>query len=114
MKRAVLLFALLPLSACLGENPDPLDPQGRSAAELRAQKAACEADGGTFAHGGLSGLMCIRTLEDAGKACTRSTDCIGECVVNDSGRGQCYGQSPMFGCHVMLDEKGDKFEMCID
>lgn len=106
------LFALLTLAAC---EPDPF---GRSAAELRAEKAACENSNGDWRKGGLAGAqMCFQRTNDAGKSCTKATECEGVCVaglLGDTSSGQCSAEDTLFGCYVFFDETGEKKEICVD
>ncbi len=110
MMRGIAVIALLVLAACY---PDPF---GRSSVELRDEKRQCEADADTFMRGGISqALMCFRETEDAGKACSRSTDCEGLCVLSDkTDTGECAAETPQFGCIPMFDDNGDQVTICID
>ena len=88
---------------------DPMDPPTPS------EIAECEASGGYIGSGGLFPWACRHDLPDAGQACTRSTDCEGMCLVNpETNRGECAAVSPIFGCVSMLDERGERVEICID
>lgn len=97
------------LAVLVGCAPDPL---GRSPAEVRAEKANCDATGGRWAQGGITlAEMCFRETEDAGKPCRREGDCSGFCMADTR---TCSTVTPMFGCHEYLDEAGRKVGICID
>lgn len=109
--RPVVAAALLLLAACRGEAPDPSDPQGRTPSEIEAARAECVAAGGKYTSGGRGGLTCIMPTSDAGKACSRATDCEGFCLAET---GTCAPRRPMFGCFPILDAEGQRVEICID
>lgn len=68
--------------------------------------------GGTVGRGGLlPDELCFLPEPDAGKACTRKTDCAGLCLADTQ---TCSPVSPMFGCFEFLDETGQKVGICID
>lgn len=108
MRPSLFLAAALLLAACQTgpEEPTP-DP---------AARAACEAEGGTYGRFGLAQeYLCQTTTPDAGKACTRGSDCTGLCLSDsDSGSGACSSFRPMFGCHGILLDDGTETVICID
>ncbi|QGX99377.1 hypothetical protein EI983_14340 [Roseovarius faecimaris] len=110
IRTGAVLFAVMTLAAC---QPEPF---GRSTIELRDDRRQCEAEGGRFERGGLTGaLMCFQETPDAGAACTKGTDCSGLCLANADGPGgACSSVRPLFGCHEMFDERGEKVVICID
>lgn len=100
-----MVLGLLALAGC--QPTDPLDPQIDP-----AQKAACEAEGGTYGRGGLlPGYICFRPLPDAGNSCSKASDCAGSCLTQTR---SCSAMSPMFGCYSYLDEDGKPIEICVD
>ena len=108
MKKLFVLMGLIALAACQGDH-QPGDPP---ASELKANRAACEADGGTFQRGGLlAQFYCLRPNPDAGQACTTSDECVGFCM---SETRTCQAKGPSFGCQSFLDENGETQEICID
>ena len=110
IRAAVLFVALTTLAAC---QPDPF---GRSASEVRNEKMQCEADGGTFQEGGLTGaLMCFRPTIDAGTTCKNSNGCQSLCFAyEDRDEGYCAAVTPIFGCNEIFDENGQRGVLCID
>ncbi len=107
MTRFLLLgLALVALAACQTETrTDPAsDPAGQ---------ADCEAQDGRW---GVAGAfnpnpICTLPTPDAGQSCSVESDCSGMCMADTK---TCSTVSPLFGCHVFLDEAGETFEMCID
>jgi hypothetical protein len=81
----------------------------------------CEAKGGTWERGGLSPQpLCFYPTPDADKPCDRADQCLGHCLLPDTGasssgmRGQCSRVEPMFGCFKFLDDQGREAGICID
>ncbi len=110
--RLAWLVAALALAACV-EAP-PTGPQGELPGKPlgKAERAECLMQGGTVGRGGLlPDEVCFLPQPDAGKACTKKTDCIGQCPADD---GTCAPVTPMFGCFEYLDEAGKKVGICID
>ncbi|HHL20167.1 MAG TPA: hypothetical protein ENJ52_01430 [Aliiroseovarius sp.] len=105
---AVLAAVLLSLAGCQPEERLPGDP---SAAQMRQDRAECEARGGEYARAGLFGHACFMPTPDAGQACSRAGDCEGVCYADTR---QCSAVTPVFGCIAMLDEDGKRVEICID
>jgi len=106
--RFVGLIAALALVACV-EAP-PGGPQGK--ALTKAERAECLMKGGSTGRGGLfPDEVCFLPEPDAGKACTKKTDCEGLCLADTR---TCSPVTPMFGCFEFLDETGQKVGICID
>ncbi len=116
--RRILLTALacVSLAACQGEEQETSAGYGLAGFDPHAsetQKAACEARGGTFKTGGLGGIMtCFETPKDAGKRCSKSSDCsTGMCLARSQ---SCTPIMPLFGCNDVLDAEGRKVSLCVD
>jgi hypothetical protein len=109
MKRLALI-ALLALAACQTDAPAPLPPVGE--AKVAQERAACEARGGQFRSGGKSGgLICFTTPRDAGKQCTRASQCDSGCLARSQ---TCAPIKPLFGCNEILTDDGQRVTQCID
>lgn len=68
--------------------------------------------GGKVGRGGLlPDEVCFLPEPDAGKTCTKKTDCEGMCLADTR---TCSPVTPMFGCFEFLDETGQKVGICID
>jgi hypothetical protein len=112
MKR-IYVLAVLALAACSQAKEtepklNPVDPIAIS----EKDKAECAAKGGAFGHGGLlPGPVCITPTPDAGKPCSKSTDCSGFCMAETK---TCSKQTPQFGCFDILMEDGGKAGLCVD
>lgn len=110
------LLACISLAACQDEGDEATLGYGLAGYDPNAeqtQKAACEAKGGRFEKGGLGAFMvCYETPKDAGKRCTKSTDCsTGTCLARSQ---SCAPITPLFGCNEILDAEGRKFSLCTD
>lgn len=107
MRRLALIVALA-LAGCVEE--PPAGPLGKALSD--ADRAECLMQGGTVGRGGLlPDEVCFRHEPDAGKACTRKSDCSGLCLAETN---TCSKVTPMFGCFEFLDETGQKVGICID
>jgi hypothetical protein len=107
MRRLALIIALA-LTACVQE--PATGPQGKALSD--ADRAECLMQGGSVGRGGLlPDEVCFRPKPDAGKACTRKSDCSGMCLADTN---TCSKVTPMFGCFEFLDETGKKAGICID
>ncbi len=102
----LVLFLFLP--ACM---PDAATQPDRRQMSLPEQ-AECEARGGIISIGGIIGAQfCAERLPDAGRSCSRASDCTGRCEA-ETRTCQTYGNP--FGCHSFLDENGDVQTICVD
>lgn len=66
--------------------------------------------GGTVVHG-MAGPTCAKPTLDAGKACTKASDCTGACLGETM---TCSTMTPMFGCYEVVMEDGQKAGLCMD
>ena len=88
------------------------------------EKARCEAAGGVIRKAGRRGWeQCVQTFADAGKACTGSADCIGECRVPESAgdlapgtpaQGFCQATDERFGCFTRVENGKVAQTLCVD
>lgn len=100
---SVALLAALLLAACQSEAEE-----GQAGGGVET----CAAEGGTPGRAPLSGQeICIRPTPDAGKACTRKSDCTGFCLAETR---SCAPVTPMFGCFAVLTEDGTEATLCVD
>lgn len=103
------LAALAALTAC---QPDgaALPPVGADLVAL--QKARCEARGDVWARaGGEGAFACLRRTPDAGRRCTRATECSGTCLARSS---TCAPFDPMVGCTEVLTASGTRAMQCLN
>jgi hypothetical protein len=108
MKRILCIAAVLMLMGCVEE--PPTRTEGKPLGE--GERAECLMQGGTVGQGGmLPDEVCVLPKADAGKACTKKSDCAGMCLADTM---TCSAVTPMFGCFEFLDETGQKVGICID
>lgn len=123
MRIATLLAAIAPL-LLLGCAVTPMeDDTGASVPEgehgyLQARADECTAKGGDYARRGMLGrYSCAVPFADAGKVCTKASDCLGQCRVedNEATTGTCQKTNDPFGCYTYLDEEtGQPVGICVD
>lgn len=100
----------LVLVACAPTVAEDLPPVGEDL--IASERAACEADGGRWGAGGLTGTMvCYRETKDAGQTCSQSSDCEGLCLARSR---SCSPVTPLFGCYEVLGSGGLRSTLCID
>lgn len=105
----LLLVAALALAACREEAPkaEPLLPD-----LLQQATQDCTRTGGRMVKAGIAGAMtCIRETRDSGKQCRKAGDCEGDCLARS---GTCAPVVPLFGCHEILMDQGQKAVLCRD
>ena len=89
-----------------------------------AAAADCAAQGGRMLpQGRMQTLQCVVTFADAGKRCTDSDDCAGDCRVEAatsapqagaSAVGQCQATSSRFGCYTLVEDGKAQATICVD
>ena len=120
MKHAVALLAALSLSACAVQDPPSAAAPAEGEFGYSAKAAAsCASQGGTYARRGMMGAYsCAVPFADAGKSCTDSTQCEGQCRVEMTEpqpiSGQCQATTDPFGCHGFFDDNGEYAAICVD
>jgi hypothetical protein len=103
------LMAALALAGCRdAPAPAPLAPVGAAATE--AARTACARGGGSLRPAAAGGaLVCLRDTRDAGRACSRATDCEGACLARSR---TCAPFTPLFGCNEILLADGRAVTEC--
>lgn len=76
----------------------------------------CNIIGQELNSGGLRGSFCYTPNEDAGKQCTSSKECQGQCLIGNPNErvGKCTREQTLFGCNTHLNEKGQAEMYCAD
>ena len=108
MCKALWMIALVALGACRPEAAE--DPQGLTLTETA--RAECQAGGGSVGRGGLMEReICFTPTPDAGKSCSRASECSGHCLAETR---TCSTLEPNLGCFDFLDDKGQVQGICVD
>ncbi len=117
------LALMLGLSACTTV-PDTAAaaPAGSTAAPAADVHAACADQGGVIRPlGRLQREQCVVPYADAGKACSASSDCTGQCLATTdisagaAARGVCQRDvSENFGCRQRIDGGVAQGTICVD
>ncbi|HWQ88133.1 hypothetical protein [Brevundimonas sp.] len=128
MKRLVTIAALLLAAACqpvpekgdygFGNEPAPVAvPESQAAAD-------CIARNGTMQPvGRMQTMQCVIRYADAGKRCTDSDQCAGECRTADvtarpaegaAVAGVCQADSNRFGCFTRVEDGKAEATLCVD
>lgn len=121
---AVLVLAAL-LGACSSAAPiaDTATPTPEASEAYReARDVDCQAAGGTLQRlGRLQREQCVIPHADAGKACSRKSDCTGQCLatgdvaVGSAATGTCQRDVRQnFGCRQRIDDGKAQGTICVD
>ena len=90
--------------------PDPEDVVPVTPKSER--QLACEKKGGKWSGAPGSDLRtCVFNTRDAGKQCTRESQCEGVCLARS---GTCSPIKPLLGCNEILQDNGARVTLCID
>lgn len=110
------LLAAVALASCVPQDEAPQTQsyglEGFNPAGAAQAEQSCLAKGGQYVIGGLAGLkVCFETPKDAGKSCSKSTDCDSQCLARSK---SCAPVTPLFGCNAILDSAGREVTICVD
>lgn len=120
MKRFLAIAALLMAAACA---PQTTTSPGKDAPTQSADAAACAARNGAMKQvGRLQSWQCVIAYADAGKTCSDSGQCQGDCrVEGNTGitpgaatTGVCQATSDRFGCNTRVEDGKAGATLCID
>jgi hypothetical protein len=76
------------------------------------EEVACRAKGGQWGKAGkLAAMTCYVPSKDAGKSCSRQSDCTSQCLARSR---TCAPIWPIFGCSDVLQNDGSLVKLCID
>jgi len=76
------------------------------------EETRCLKHGGTWASTGASGAKaCVRPTGDAGKSCSKQSQCEGSCLARSR---SCAPITPLFGCNAILQDDGREVTLCLD
>lgn len=79
--------------------------------EKTEQQVACEKKKGIWSSAGGKSRICLFNTKDAGKQCTRESDCEGVCLARS---GTCSPIRPLLGCNEILQDNGVRVTLCIN
>ena len=116
------------------DSPGPLDGTDSQASLAvfqgpkanRAERKACIAAGGAVSPQGLAGYeMCVLPYKDAGKTCSDSSECLGQCraqslstpqqsEATQAVKGQCQANNIPFGCYSEIIDGTVQPGLCVD
>lgn len=119
----VVLVALL--GACSSAPPiaDTATPTPEASEAYReARDVDCQAAGGTLQRlGRLQREQCVIPYADAGRSCSRKSDCSGQCLATgevtagSTATGTCQRDaSQTFGCRQRIDDGKAQGTICVD
>lgn len=88
-------------------------PAGEEVARVLSPAGlACERRGGVWSSAaGGAAFFCQMKMRDAGKSCTRASDCAGHCLARSR---SCAPVMPIFGCHEILNDFGQVLTECVN
>lgn len=121
LRTAIMVLSAFALFGC-APTPVVQDP-GASTVDgehgfSQAKADRCAADGGEYERRGMLGqYSCAVPFADAGKVCTKASDCIGQCRVEngEATTGTCQATTDPFGCYSYLDETSNEpVTICVD
>ncbi len=76
------------------------------------EEAACRKLRGTWGAVGKSGAKtCFHPSKDAGKSCSKQSDCSSQCLARSK---TCAPFWPIFGCTEILQKDGSQVKLCLD
>jgi len=80
---------------------------------LAAAAAACARTGGRLGPRGAgnASYACFSTPRDAGKSCSKAGDCSSACLARSL---TCAPLQPLFGCHEVLTDRGQRVTQCLE
>ncbi len=104
--------AMGPVAAAEEPAPPPPEVPVEAARPASPEAMKCVNHGGTWASAGKSGAKaCVKRTRDAGKACTKESQCEGYCLARSR---SCAPIKPMFGCTDILQADGREVTLCLD
>lgn len=87
------------------------DPETMPQTAKSDMQLACERKKGQWAKVTGTVHTCIFTTKDAGKSCSRESQCEGACLARS---GTCSPIKPLLGCNEILQDNGARVTLCIN
>lgn len=109
-----VLVASVLLAGCQedGLTASGSDTDVTAPAILSPQQTACQRDGGRWGRvPGRDAFVCYQTTSDANQFCSTKRDCEGVCLARSR---TCAPQTPLFGCHEVINASGLRQTLCIE
>lgn len=104
-----------PVEAAVETPPEPAPQPDLAEAVPEVEKSdlqiACEKKKGRWSSAGGKSRICIFNTQDAGKQCTRESQCEGACLARS---GTCSPIRPLLGCNEILQDNGARVTLCIN
>jgi len=107
----MLVAGLLALAACQGAGQRKADLSPVGEARMDQYHKSCLASGGEYLPTAKQSYTCTGVPKDAGKACSKASDCAGDCLARSR---SCAPVVPLFGCNEVLDESGAQVTECLN
>ncbi len=113
---AAILFGVAACADKAAIAPPAAKPQSMPYAETEVE---CQAAGGKWGPVGLMGVeACTLDAPDAGKVCSDSSECVGECwstaEIGSKATGYCQPTNMPFGCHASVKDGVVQPALCAD
>lgn len=105
------LVALALLAGCKpGGGGGALEPVGEQRMDI--EHKACLKSGGDYLRLGTANVFYCQTVpRDAGKSCSRASDCESACLARSR---TCAPVKPLFGCNEVVLDDGGVATQCVD
>jgi hypothetical protein len=123
IQRIASIFLVALLAACSApaeRSTDAVTPVGGPDKATVTNESDCQRVGGQWTQlGRAPGKQCLRQTTDAGKACTDSEQCEGQCLAPEGSvdgtpvGGSCSVDTNPFGCQQRLRD-GVALTICVD
>lgn len=107
----MVVAGLLALAACQADRKPKADLSPVGEARMDQFHKGCLASGGEYLPTGARSYSCTGVPKDAGKACSKASDCTGDCLARSR---SCAPVVPLFGCNEVLDESGAQVTECLN
>ncbi|MFQ3231661.1 hypothetical protein [Reinekea sp.] len=124
--KLLILILTISLASCSGLIEEAVDAAAPKEIEDKNKTnfdaLTCESQGGTVENVCMQNqLFCIQSYSDAGKTCTDSSECLGDCRVegqfieaNTETSGFCSADNNPCGCFQAVEAGIAEYAICVD